>query len=331
MSVPLRTASARCVGRARSGPARAPMRDVRRARGIALVLVLWAVTLLTVIASSFAYTSRTETLLARNQVTAVRARVLADAGIERALYELYKPVADPQRWKTDGRTNAWAFDGVTVRIMIRDESARININRAPEALIQGLLRNAGLNDEEVARLADAIADWRDPDDFRRANGAEARDYEDAGRNYTPANGAFETIDDLRLVLNMTPEVYKKISGSLTVHSARTGFNALTAAPEVLYAIPGVNRDAVAQYIAQRERARKEGQPLEPFAPALPFASVNNAVYNIVAEAETEDGSAFVREASVQLIPPARVAHLSWREADRAPPPVPAETASGERN
>ena len=327
---PCTVCTRRATGR-RAGLARAAMRDVRRARGIALVLVLWAVTLLTVIASSFAYTSRTETLLARNQATAVRAQVLADAGIERALYELYKPLTDPQRWKTDGRTYPWAFDGVTVRIMIRDESAKINLNRAPEALIQGLLRNAGLNDEEVARLADAIADWRDPDDFRRANGAEARDYEDAGRNYTPANGAFETIDDLRLVLNMTPEVYKKISGSLTVHSARTGFNSLTAAPEVLYAIPEVNRDAVAQYIAQRERARKEGQPLVPFAPALPYSSVNNAVYNIVAEAETEDGSAFAREASVQLIPPAQVVRLSWREADRAPPPVPAENTSGERD
>ncbi len=176
----------------RAGPNLAPVRD--RARGVALVLVLWAVTLLTVIASSFAFTSRTETLLARNQVASVRAQVLADAGIERGLYELFKPASDAARWNPDGRTYAWTFDGVSVRIIIRDESAKIDLNRAPEALIKGLLKNAGLNDEEVARVADAIADWRDADDFRRPNGAEARDYEAAGRDYKPANAPFETID-----------------------------------------------------------------------------------------------------------------------------------------
>ena len=331
MTAPRHTASDLRTGRKRARRSFTAPGDARRARGVALVLVLWTVTLLTVIASSFAYTSRTETLLSRNQVASVRAQVLADAGIERALYELFKPASDAQRWKPDGNIKAWTFDGVTVRIMVRDESAKIDINRAPEALIQGLLKNSGLNDEEAARLTDEIADWRDADDFRRANGAEARDYEDAGRGYTPANGAFETIDELRLVLHMTPEVFNKIGGMLTVHSARSGFNSLSAAPGVLYAIPGVDRDAVAQFVAQRERARAENQPLAPFAPALPYTSVNNAVYNIVAEAETEDGSVFARETSVQLNPPGQVTHFTWREAERLPPSAPAASESGERN
>jgi general secretion pathway protein K len=205
-----------------------------------------------------------------------------------------------------------------VRIVLRDESAKINLNQAPEALIKGLLKNSGLNDEEVARLADAIADWRDPDDFRRPNGAEARDYEAAGRGYTPSNAAFETIDELRLVLNMTPEVFSKVRGFLTVHSSRAGFNSLSAPPEILYAIPDVNPEAVAQFVAQRERARAENQLLAPFAPALPYASVNNAIYNIVARAETADGSVFIRETSVQLNPQlaGRVTHLTWLEADQ---------------
>ena len=302
------------------------------ARGIALVLVLWTVTLLTVIASSFAFTSRTETLLARNQVDAVRAQLLADAGIERALYELSKPVSDPERWKTDGRTYVWHFDGAIVRIILRDESARINLNRAPEALIKGLLKYCGLSDAEVARLADAIFDWRDADDFRRPNGAEARDYEAAGRSYKPANAAFETIDELRLVLNMTPEVFRKLKGLLSVHSSRAGFNSLSAPAEILYALPEVNADAVAQYLAQRDRARAENQLLAPFAPALAYASLNNAVHNIVARAETELGSVFIRETSVRLNPsaPGRATHLTWLAADQ-PPADSAEGESGKRN
>lgn len=304
-----------------------------RARGVALVLVLWSVTLLTVIASSFAYTSRTETLLSRNQVTSVRARLLADAGIERACYELFKPVADPLRWKPDGRTYTLKFDGESVRIIIRDESAKINLNRAPDALIKGLLKSAGLNDDEVAQLADAIADWRDADDFRRPNGAEARDYEAAGRSYKPSNAPFESIDELRLVLNMTPELFNKLKGSLTVYSSRVGFNSTTASAEVLNAIPAVDRDAVAQYVTQRERARSENQLLAPFPPALPYAGLNNAVYNIVAQAETEDGSVYTRETTVQLAPliPGSVTRLTWREADRLPVAASGASESGQRN
>lgn len=304
-----------------------------RSRGIALVLVLWTVTLLTVIASSFAFSSRTETLLSRNQVFVARAQVLADAGIERALYELFKPATDAARWKPDGRTHAWEFDGAVVRIVVRDESAKIDLNQAPETLIKGLLRNSGLNEEEVARLSDAIADWRDPDDFRRPNGAEARDYEAAGLSYRPANAEFESVDELRLVLNMAPELFRKLRGLITVHSSRNGFNSLSAPPEILYAIPEVNPDAVKQYIAQRERAWLENQPLAPFLPALPYASVNNAVFNIVARAETEDGSVFIRETSVQLNPgtPGRARHLTWLEADQAQSSAAGKGENGQRD
>lgn len=333
MNEPPRTGPGTCAGGKRVRPNMAAMPYAAHARGIALVLVLWAMTLLTVIASSFAFSSRTETLLSRNQIASVRTQVLADAGIERALYELFKPASDPERWKPDGRTYVWEFDGVSVRVIVRDETAKINLNRAPEALIKALLKNAGLKDEEVARLADAIADWRDPDELRRPNGAEARDYEAAGRNYKPANAPFESVDELRLVLHMTPELFKRLSGLLTVHSSREGFNSLSASPEVLYAIPEVNRDAVAQYVAQRERSRSENQPLGPFVPALAYTSVNNAVYNIVARAETDDGSVFIRETSVRLTPfkPGHVTHFTWREVDRPPSSVSAGSERGERN
>ena len=47
------------------------------ARGIALVVVLWMLTLLAVIAASFTTTTRTETRLARNLVENAKAEALA--------------------------------------------------------------------------------------------------------------------------------------------------------------------------------------------------------------------------------------------------------------
>lgn len=302
-------------------------------RGIALVMVLWAVTLLTVIASSFVFSSRTETFLSRTQIASARARLLADAGIERALYELSKPVTDPTRWKVDGRTHIWQVDGAKVNIIIRDETSKLDINLAPDELIRGLLKQAGLKDLEVASLSDAIADWRDADDFKRPNGAESRDYEAAGRDYLPANRPFESVDELRLVLGMTPDLFKKLRDSLTVNSSRKGFNSVTAPDEILYALPDVKREVVAQYVADRAKARTEGRPVSTFDPALAYASLNNAAYNIVAQAEIEDGSVFIRETSVQLpaFKSGKIPQLTWIEADRPPSAESGKGESGERN
>lgn len=297
----------------------------RSERGVALVLVLWTLTLLTVIASSFAFVSRTETLLARNQVAAVQARVLADAGIERALYEMYKPMTNAERWKLDGRVYVWNFEGVPVHVFVRDESAKIDINTALDPLLKGLLKNAGLKDEQVERLFDAIADWRDPDDYTRANGAEAREYEAAGRKYKPANAPFETLEELRLVLGITPELFERLRPSVTVYSSQTGLNSVSASPDVIRAIPGVEAKAVDEYLAQRAKAWAENQVVAPFVGALPYQPERLFPrYEIFAQARLADGTTFARQSTVWLAPPMPrpVNHYTWAEAAPLPPPPP---------
>ncbi len=288
-------------------------------RGVALVLVLWFLALIAVLAAGFAFVSRTETLLARNYVAAVQARMLAEAGVERATYELLKPDSDARRWKFDGRPQVWEFEGVPVHIVIRDESARLDLNKAPEVLILGLLKQLGLRDGEAARLADAIADWRDPDDYKRASGAEMRDYESAGLKHKPANGPFETLDELRLVMGMTPELFQRLRGQFTVYSRIAGFNSVSASPELLRSLPGVDPRAVAQYLDRRAQDWAEDRVVAPFPPALPYWVGYPAAYNLVAQAEMPDGTIFARESSLKLaypILPRVLIRYTWIEADR---------------
>ena len=68
----------------RSGPA-------RRARGLALVTVLWVLMLLALIAASFTRTTRTEVNLTRNLIENAEAEALADAGVYRAVLALLAP------------------------------------------------------------------------------------------------------------------------------------------------------------------------------------------------------------------------------------------------
>src|SRR5581483_173179 len=98
-------------------------------------------------------------------------------------------------------------------------SGRIDLNSAAEQLLKNLLRTSGgVDDDAAAHIVDAMLDWRDADDIKRPNGAEAADYEAAGLKYKPSNAPFETVAELQRVMGMTPEVYARIADSLTVHT-----------------------------------------------------------------------------------------------------------------
>ncbi len=56
-------------------------------------------------------------------------------------------------------------------------------------------------------VSDAVLDWRDPDNLTRMHGAEEKDYESKGLPYRPANGPFNVMSELLLVMGMTPELF----------------------------------------------------------------------------------------------------------------------------
>jgi general secretion pathway protein K len=296
------------------------MMSRRRQQGVALVLVVWVAILLTVIASSFIVERRTETLIVRNSVSMARAEAIADAGVQRAVFELYRTDKSPDAWKRDGTTQNWSFDGVPVKVEIRDESAKIDINTAVDPLLRGMLLSVGLPDDEATSLLDAILDWRDPDSLRRPNGAEEPEYRAAGLSYRPANAPFQAIEEIQLVLGMRPEIYRRIAPMITVFSRQPGVNAQLASREVLLAIPGLTSDIVDAYLARREAARDQGLPLPPLPQAGAFSSSYTMVASIRSEARLDDGTVFAREAVALLRPVPRkiVTFVAWRESTAGP-------------
>ena len=221
-------------------------------RGVALILVLWVTILLTVIAGSFAFAMRTDMLVVQNSVAIARAEAAANAGVHRALLELFKPPSDAERWQADGQVHEITLAGAKVTVSVLDESGKIDINAAAIELLKGLFLSAGLNDEEAAALLDAVQDWRDADNLRRLNGAEEPEYRAAGLKYKPANAPFQTIEELQLVLGMKPEIYQRIAGVITVYSRQPGLNAAIASRAALLAIPGATAEQVDGYMAQRD-------------------------------------------------------------------------------
>ena len=302
------------------------MRGPSRQRGVALVLVVWVAVILSVIAASFIMERRTEAMIVLNSISLARAQNAADAGVNRAVAEAYRN--DPNAtdaWKRDGMPHDFAFEGMAVRVEMRDESAKIDVNTASDALLRGLLLSIGLQDDEASRILDAILDWRDADSLKRPNGAEEPEYRAAGLTYKPGNAPFQALEELQLVLGMRPEVYRRIAPLVTVYSRLPGVNPQVASREVLLAIPGLTSDVVDNYIAQRTDALAQGLPPPPLTQAGAYASGMSPVMNVMATARSEDGVTFAREAVALLRPTPRkpVTYLAWREST-APRPTPEE-------
>lgn len=294
----------------------------RRARqqGLALVIVLWIVTLLTVIATSFLYAMRTDVKVVTNGMSRAKAEAAAEAAIHRALFDLYKPATVTDRWLADGVPHDWRYGEANVSVAMVDESGKIDINVASDQLMRGVLAAQGLSDEEAAALVDSIADWRDQDNLKRLHGAEAAEYVAAGRKYKPANAPFQTIEELKLVLGITPDLYQRLAPLITTYSRQPGINSQIASRDVLRSIPGATDVLVDTYMQQREQARAIKAVIPPFQPALPYlAGGNGFVVGVRATATLDDGTVYVRDAvSLRSPNPKRpVVFLRWQEGEIA--------------
>lgn len=269
-----------------------------RQRGIALVVVMWLVVLLTVIGSSHARNMRIETSLAFNHVGTARARALAEAGINRAIMELF--VSDTAtRWQFNGTAYQLQLDGGSVNIAIRDASGLLDLNNADPAQLEAVFDAAGAEEADSQRLADAILDWRDKDQLRRLHGAEDNDYRHAGLDWGSRDGPFASVDELRYVLGMTHELFERLAPYLTVHSSQNDVN-LKYAPAWLFTV-----------LTNTEQEATETPLIDDTQPAGPFHITAWATSNRGARASVEAVLSIARTGGEPYT------ILSWHEPARS--------------
>jgi general secretion pathway protein K len=301
------------------------MKSAGYQKGVALILVLWVAAIVTVIAGSFAYATRTDMNVLQNSVIRARAEAAADAAVHRAIYELYRPGTEKERWLANGVSHTLAWQSHTVRVSLLDESGKIDINTATPELLKGLFAATGMQAEEADKLVDAVQDWRDSDTLRRINGAEEPEYQAAGLRHKPANAPFQTVEELQLVLGMNPDLYRRIAGLITIYSRQPGVNLTIAPREVLAVLPGVTLEQVDAYVAEREAARAAGTPLPQFAAGARFGGASASFgVSIHAEARDEANGLFVRDAVVRVLgePKRPYTFLAWSDGTGKQPTGP---------
>jgi general secretion pathway protein K len=220
-------------------------------KGIAQLVVLWALLLLGTLAMSFAFSMRTEAQASRNGLEAARAYFMARTGVERTIALLSTGATD----NVLAGPVTGGEDGATYEARVMPENGKIDINHISEEGLKEILRNSGLSEDEVESMGDAILDWRDEDDERRPAGAEEQDYASLPEPVKPRNGRLASVGELRYVRGMPPEFFLRVLANVfTVDSGRPGVNMNAAPLEVLQVLPGFTPELAALVVERRNES-----------------------------------------------------------------------------
>jgi len=285
-------------------------------RGIALVLVLWALLLLTIVTGSFSLMARMDRLEANALLSGTQARFSAEAAINLAVLALRDP-EDETRMLADGRVYQTELDGVLVEVSAIDERGKLDINATDELTLANLFTGNGMEPDRAELLAAAVMDWRDEDELERVNGAEEDAYLAAGLEMGPANRPFMMTEELLQVIGMEYELYRKLEPGITVFSRAGEPDPAFAPVEALMAMPDITYDEAVNFVQERNSR----QPGDSLGTELPNGLVvmeqgRGVTYSIQARATMPNGiweqlQATIRLGGTRSGSPYRV--LRWRE------------------
>ena len=198
-----------------------------KASGYVLIMVLVMSTLLVSVTSEFIVEAHTSISYMKKFDASTQAGYLAKSGVQIATFIIAASNSNVAAMFTgkqadrnvDSHESLWAMDFPeipaeigTIKIEINDENSKINLNAFANQftnmtpyyyMAQTFFMNMGL----LPDLADIIHDWIDPDEDRMPFGAESSYYQNITPSYSAKNAPMDSIDELLLLKDFTPEVY----------------------------------------------------------------------------------------------------------------------------
>ncbi len=247
-----------------------------RERGFALLIVLWALVLFSLLVSAIAAAGSGRARQAQAFSRNAQLRASADGGIEQALFHVLD--SGPSRWLADGSVHRLRADGITLALSATSQAGKLNPNTASAALLAGLLQAVGADGRTAQQIAASIMAWRYP------TGETAPL---PGRDYRPPAAPFESLGELGLVPGMTPALLHRLIPELSLYHSGD--------PELSDADPLMRR---ALAMAAGLDPYNQGNGASDAAAQAPGQQqrYDPAVVELRAEASDGDGHRFLRRA-----------------------------------
>ena len=188
----------------------------QKSNGVAMILVLWVIMVLSLMVSGFAFTMHVETRVASFNRKQLKAEMLARSGIEIARMQL---ITDPD--SIQGGGNQPNINGESEIDMFKDhalgegrftlniigEDGKFPINQASPEQLSRLLYLLDVDSVDADVIVDSILDWIDEDDLHKLNGAESDYYMNLSPPYESKDAPLDRPEEILLIRGMTPEIY----------------------------------------------------------------------------------------------------------------------------
>lgn len=277
---------------------------MRRQRGVALVLVLWIAMLMSLLAASYAFSVSTETRVLADIRARAESRALAQAAVHYLVAGMAQWQPDERPMTLNGAPYGWRFADRDVVIRVTEAAGRIDLNRAPQLLLERVLTYGGVPEHDLAPAVDRVQDWSDRDDLARLNGAESSDYAAVGLDPGPKNEPFEAVEELGQVLGFGSGIVGRLRALLTVHGTN-GINPAFAPREVLLMLAGGDETLVDTLISGDNAGVSNRLPWDG------YTATETGVLHVEIEVPSRGGAR--HRFSAVIMPRGQTPLLEWRE------------------
>ena len=199
---------------------------MNRQRGFALLIVLWTMGLLALLVAQFTATGRGEVQMAANLRANAVTQAAADGAVHEAILRLLQG-----KWAPDGRVRVIRVGTADVEVRIKDDGWKVNPNDAKLPALQALLAHLGVEAAKGTdtcarnhRLARRLAPHQGPRGPRptRTVGLD--------RPLAAGNRLFDSLDEIGLVVGMTPALLARMKPFLSIYQEGDVFEADDSAP-----------------------------------------------------------------------------------------------------
>lgn len=306
-------------------------------RGVILVAVLWTVALLSALAMATSVTFREFAGIITIDRDRLRTDALLTAGLETAAGMMARWPEDRPLYESE---MAFRLSTGQIRVRVTDEAGRIDIGKAPVEVLTSLLRR--VNAENPDGLARDIVNWRtttggakpppkgpapaaqntgNPGNAAATTGQNPQQAAGQPPNGTnqpnqakpgekgPAEVGVMPFTDIRQLLNVpgvTPGLLASVTPFITVFGGEK-LNALTASPQVLAALPGLDPERVANFVEARRNFTKTApdapQLTQMLGPSQTYVMAGGKkIASVVIQAKVSDGYSAAAQAVIIVSP-----------------------------
>ncbi len=219
-------------------------------RGLALVVVLWVITIMTLLVASFSTIVKTSIVIAGTESDLTRHRTLVDSGVEIAVFRMMDK-ATKKTWLHPDKAQRIKFAGKALNIRIIDASGLIDLNKVDSKFFEDFLKRYARSSDQVKTVLNFIL-------ARRSAGPKKTDGKSGQIKKTQNLYGFSHVSELMTVPGVTPDLYKQIKPYITVHNPQGSINPASAPYEILLSVPGLSKPAIEGMLKKRSANPSDG-------------------------------------------------------------------------